>query len=394
MGVETERQQLDDAGVSSAKLADVLKKNTLPFIGGDVAGVVGKEAAFSPYISLHPGEETMNVFDKGKVNALFVKGMGAVLATNGLAKENYLEGIGGRDFQHIPSVVATLSNEAVRGEQQSKQVVMRLIFGASEQMSLRSLGSYAATLSYIDSIRRSGIAVPQLQLIFPHHFSTSLNGRNPEKVQAEIAQFALVARAYEKTFFPELSGTTLFLEDKRQEEYPQYYAGITALSTYLQKNISEGLRERLMSRGHEEAEEDKKFTYGAAHAYFHDTTAEQTLRPLSFVSDQSEMVIPTTVINAGGYQEQDFYDVRFETRDALADPLQTVQLFNRFRVPPYEMARGIDISLTQAIDDPSIRHTVPKDARAVKKDLVYLDEVSAKRGDLNKFLEEMRGIAA
>ncbi len=393
MKTQEQLRQFDDPGVSKGKLFDVFKKNTLPFVRGEMHGRVGKETEFLPFVSFQPAELDMDMFEKGRVNALYVRGMGAILATNRLVKEDYLEGIGGLDFQNIPSVVATLANESVRKEKQSKQVVVRLIYGASEEISLRALASYASTLSYIDSLRQAGLAVPQFQMIFPHYLSSSLNECDTGKVQTEIARFTRVAKKYEERFFPDLSGTTIFLEDKPQDEDGQYYSSINFLASYLRENISDNVRERLMGRGHEEVGEDMKITYGAAHSYFHDTPADRTLCPITSLQNQPEMIIPTMIINTGGYQEQDFYDVRFETRDALVAPLVTMQLFTRFRVPPYVMARGIDVSLSEALADPSVRSKVPKDARAVKKDIVYLDDVSAKRGDLGLFLKQMEDVA-
>lgn len=381
-------QQHEYSSGVQRKIAEAVKRNNLPFVGGDVDGQIGKDHFLSHMpLSLYDADLTPE--QRGKVNVLFPQALRGVLAVdNGDAKSAYLESIGGRDFENIPLAAKELANETVKGKTQSENVAIRVVFGATEQMSYRALGSFASALSYQDGIRKSGVAVPQLQIVFPRDFSGRMNELDSEKTKAEMDQFLTVTQAYQQEFFPELSGSVIYLEDKPMEESEAYKEALHISTQYLHETISDDVRERLLGKGNG-AIEKQKIMYAAAHAYYHDTTAVDALKPA--VSQQSEPIVPTVVISKGGYQEIEFYEIRHLIRDQLEDTVATVQFVDRFRVPPYYMARGGDVSLSEVLADPSRRLPTSETGKTVAKDLAYTEKVSAERGDLDIFL---RGVAA
>lgn len=293
-----------------------------------------------------------------------------------------MEGIGGEDFYNIPTLGVKITDP-----NSSPKIAIRIVYGATETIPLRSLGYIAPGLVYLESLQKLGLKTSQLQIISALHISSRLDSLDHKKAEHESQLFTTIASDYVRFFFPHLVESVVFLEDqplaKNSTIRNELISNAVALRNIDETGINNAIKEKAENNG---ARRMFAF-YAGAHLLFHDANIEESMEPSRV--NQPTPIQPDTIISIGGYQEQDFYKIRHALKphlDSRYHKLRTLQLFTKHRVPPYYMARGGDFSLDDAIH--GRRHG--EIARTASHDLEYLENVSGKRASMYRFMEIQR----
>ena len=305
---------------------------------------------------------------------------------------DYIAGIGGYDYQNLPGIAVHLAKQG-----DSARVVYRTVFGGSTETSIRSISAITPALQQMDRVESLEHTIvtppkaPQLQVVFANNLAASLKGMNYEVVADESRVVARVMQKYVREFFPSLIDSVVFLEDVSAEESPYVRSELAFLTDAMHAFASNGMKQKLLQKGTNGSQE-LKTTYGAAHLLMHDSNDPRLLRPL--LPEQPDAQVPEVIISMGGMQERDFYDIRFDLKPEL-DPtyntIPTFQFFTRHSVPPYDMARGGDVSLASVIQNGVINTDAMP--RAAKMDIEYLERVSKGRGDYDRFVAGLKSYA-
>lgn len=285
----------------------------------------------------------------------------------------YIEGIGDDALENLPQTVVDL---AAKGADASG-TVMRIVYGATTEMPFRALSYPLPALTMMEEMQldpQKGIEPPQLQIVFATSTSATRNGIDVGNASEEALKCAELTRAYVQEHFPNIAHRVAFFSDRADSDANNE---IERIAQSLSRHPGSDLKDGLQRRG-EVFDLKKSLEYGAAHVLFHDISLPDLLTPL--FPDQADIVIPSSIINIGGKQEQFFYGVRRHLRDQVNGDytfVPTIQLFTMHHVPPYYMARGGDLSIdTNAFSLEGV-------ANAAARDLRYLQDVTRVRRHLS-----------
>lgn len=364
------------------RLKSVYDNCQLTLVSGEFNGQKAKSRQFNGYMPLPPETNTGQVTNYG-VKFPQVVGKMLLVGEPTAFQESYIEGLGGIDFQNLPEIAAQIT----RGAKPS--VVIRLVYGATTEMPFRALSYLLPALIYME---HTGNVISQLQVIFVNNISSHLDRLDTSTALKQVKDFAGIAKAYIRSFFPNSDRKTIFLEDTPLDRGSDLRRRLLTLATSLRKTASEDLLDDLERKAVNNGSGRTYAFYGAAHVLIHDIDIPGSLVPL--LPDQPEIVVnPEVIVSIGGRKEEIFYRLRHILKPHL-DPeynnAKTLQFFTRHRVPPYCMARGGDVALGDVMKGSSdfVNKNV---APVVSYDLCYLNEVSARRGDLGNFLKKYKG---
>lgn len=355
-----------------------LDNNLLPVVGGESDGQVVKFRQFAPHLPLYPFEPQSIDPKAARLNVRLPKVLDAMLVTDKRLKDaSYIEAMGGEDFGNITKIAMGTALL----EPQDPQTVIRVVYGGTNQMPLRALTGMLPALVYMDKLKDAGVAVPQLQMIFADHISSSANPHIAfENATRESTSLAKMVTRYLETFFPGLADYALMLRDTSVASGTILGQELAEVSAITDKVISDKTRQSLANKGNGNG---SSVYYGSAHLLVHDIALKGAFTPI--LEGQPAIVNPKAIISMGGRQEKFFYRFRHETKPHLPAryrDILTFQFFTRHQVPPYYMASDGDVSLSDYRNKPT------NIGLAAKYDLDYLGNLSFPRGNLREFLED------
>jgi hypothetical protein len=262
----------------------------------------------------------------------------------------YISGLAKDDLN---SLLRT-STEACSSRQMP--LVLRLVYGATEQASLRALSYPLPAMQAIDRIReQSGIA-PYLQIVFADNISGTLNCLDEQKVRDESAMMLEAIRQVgvrigvsEQVGFYDDSSVALDDIDEAARMFR-----IVAPENFLKLLAGKG------------SDNDLEVTcrYTAAHYILHDHPDTHLTH-----SSGAEMPASANIVDIGGIQERYFKSARVLIGKALRAEVQSSQIYTKHHVPPYYMARGGDIALRDFLEGKQLDNNL---AVAARTDITYL----------------------
>ncbi len=305
----------------------------------------------------------------------------------GLLDEAYMDhlgGLGGYDYQNLPELGVQMAST---DKQDLTHTAIRIVYGATEQMPFRGLSYILPGLVFMENLQKTGVRLPQLQVIFANNISSRLDYLDINVSREQAQRLTLVAKSYVQTFFPDIAGSVVFLEDMPLEKGSVIRNELINVRSVLKDKLSTDLESALREKGKNNGGFRTSSFYCAAHPLFHDADLEGSLKPL--IDDQAQAVRPDAIISIGGHQEKDFYRLRHALKPHLGPSYQkkTIQFFTKHYVPPYYKDRMGEPSLDEVLsgEDPS------PDGEAAKHDIVYFYQTSSSRGDVYEFLDRQRG---
>ncbi len=345
-------------------------------VRGEFDGMVVKFSQFAPTLPPYPFAPKSLDIEAARLNVRFPKVLESMLFTSKTLKDiAYIEAMGGEDFGDIAKIAM---RTAILGSQ-DPQTVIRIVYGGTTQIPLRSLTGFIPALIYMERFKNAGLVVPQLQMISADNLSSSANKHIPlESAERESEKFASIANKYAKTFFPDVANNILFLRDTPISSGSIFEQELAEVSSITNNVVSNETRQVLSNKDNGNG---SGIYYGSAHLLVHDIALPKTFMPI--LEDQPNMVVPKTIISIGGRQEKFFYRLRHEVKPHLPDRYRqvlTFQFFSRHQVPPYYMASDGDLTFSDSLDALIV-------GSASRYDLDYLFRTSSKRGDLMEFLE-------
>lgn len=260
----------------------------------------------------------------------------------------YVESVGKQEKRDLAGIV---------GHETGDGTVVRVFFGATQEMPLRGLG-------YIASAAEAAKYIPheQLQVIFVSHLGEQVNGIDRDASSRQAQLLASLGRRYMEVVHPDRADTVLFGRDTAVGLTDEIAPDIAALI-----QGDDRLAERLGTKGDRHGEDYVR--YGAAHVAYQETPA---LTPVALTGDEPEAVRPERIVSVGCQQEHPFYRLRMAARASIEglELVQTGQIFTRHLLPPYYPSRGGEQSLEDAMahgPDP----TQAVDA-SVQRDMAHL----------------------
>ena len=358
-------------------------RSPLIVVGGADSGRTVTSRLLLPSVDTIVAPRTGNPMVDAQFNA-DLPGVSDVLLGN-TVDLNYVRGVGGADIKNEPGIAADIA----RGD---SGTVFRIVYGATTEMPLRALSYPLPALQMMDALSARGLQTPDLQIVFANHFSTEVNNIQLETAQEQTDNFTATFDAYVATFFPHLSTNISFLEDNPLDSIPDAVDHLAnAQQTLLGTSFTS--TEKVSLKGERSEYRGDSLLYGAAHLLYHDLAIPGLLK---YTDGEPLEGLPHTIINIGGVQEEAFYSLRSDLRNALDDShnVRTLQLFTRHTVPPYYMALNTtrteisDIRLHDGIQG----HVPTTDiAPAALYDLKYLDAVSQSMGgSFSQFITMIR----
>lgn len=257
-----------------------------------------------------------------------------------------------------PAVLPQLLSAASRAAE--APIVLRVVYGATRRLPLRSLSYVLPAVQMAERIRRATHRPAHLEVVLMGDIGTAVNELPPHEVDAELG---LLGRSLAR-LLPLLDVKDGFgiLTDHGTDataRLDELAAGLDA------EHRAEVLR-LLAGRGGSRSER-QTLRYAAAHVLLHDREAI-TLTPRYGERSPRGAVR----IDLGGIQERHFHRVRalFAGSSRGGGEPSSPLVLTRHSVPPYTMARGGDIALRDFLAG-----TAPDEALlppAVRHDLRYL----------------------
>src|SRR6185312_6982845 len=199
----------------------------------------------------------------------------------------YVESVGKQEKRDLAAIV---------GDETGDGTVVRVFFGATEEMPLRGLG-------YIASAAEAAKYIPheQLQVIFVGHLGERINGVNRDDSSRQAEMLTTIGRRYIELAHPDRADSVLFGQDTADIEL------IDEITPEVRELIEgdEKLADRLGNKGDRHGEDYG--AYGAAHVVYQETAA---LMPVGFTADDPEAVRPRRIVSVGCQQEHPFYRLK------------------------------------------------------------------------------------
>lgn len=254
---------------------------------------------------------------------------GIVAASIGPANISFLEPFGtpyiNRSYRPrviaeiVQSDIPTLIRAGIRigkrdlmGSISLKNIAIRTVFGASEQMPLRSLSYLLPALHIVEALRESGkfSSLPQIQYIVMAQAGIDLNRLEGSAVYRQAKLLGLFGQEYIRQFYPKLINNVVFAHDQHFMDHSE------VLQVYSQMR-------------HESE-------YFMRHPLVHDILYRNSPF-ISFGGGREVNVHPELLINVGGQREKQFYEARklMLSLDVNVPLVERVQLFSHHRTPPY-----------------------------------------------------------
>ncbi|RJQ38375.1 hypothetical protein C4559_01110 [Candidatus Microgenomates bacterium] len=367
------------------KIRNSLDHGRLEIVGGGSDGQIAKARHFMDYLPGLSSSSDVKPHELAGLTLDLARAMDltSLVKDNCVSDERYVQQIGGEDLHNLPAIAMDLV-PLVNSE---RQTVIRVVYGATEEMPFRSLSYVLPALLYMEGFAEAKLKVPQLQVVFANNTSTTLNNLDPEKTEEQSLKFANFAKDYVKEFFPASFGNVVFLEDTPIGEGSMLGEELFSLAKTLKEKMPESILEELSKKGINN-DFETSILYGAAHLLIHDIDLPGALIPV--FSDQPETYLAENIISMGGFQEQFFYRLRHGIKpfaDEKFRQAKTLQFFTRHRVPPYYMARTGDLSLDDVLKGEADFKTL---SPATLFDINYMRNVSAYRGDFGHFLRRSK----
>ncbi len=359
---------------------NVLNKSKLKLVGGEHNGKILKATQLKPTLLAinPPGFSSIQKQEQFRVE--LPKIFEALLLTDGfLSNDSYIDSVGGVDCENLARAAVDLA-----APERDENIVIRTVFGATEEMPLRALSYIIPGLVYAENIKRLTGIEPQLQFILATNITSTLNGMDQQKTTKQAMKLARVARDYIGEFFPDIK-RAIFLQDIPLEG--RFKEKLEELARSVSAHASSEMINRLLEKGENHNGGDNFELYGGAHILMHDASSLDVLEPV--FGDQPSALNPSTIISIGGKQEGDFYRLRHEVKPFVEDSyrkVRTIQYFTKHHIPPYYMDRNGDVSLDEALSvSGELRFPVGKSA---SYDTYYLHFVSGRKKDFINFLRE------
>lgn len=238
------------------------------------------------------------------------------------------------------------------------QVAVRTVFGASEEMPVRSLSYLLPALHLAEALRRSERfpILPQIQFILMSEMGTQINHLNGVKVAAQTELFMRIAKNFIREFYPELLPQVVFLTDNGFLGSEKVQELIDIFTNRV--DISRHMLYSTLTQELSKTKRDNSLLYASLHVIVHDMSFGEEV----FVSREGKQIVPRAIINIGGQNEKLFYKARrmfLESMTSSIPPvISSIQLFTCHKVPPYmkmenDGFHADDVSLSQAITQPS-----------------------------------------
>lgn len=299
----------------------------------------------------------------------------ALLSTE--SGEGYIDGVGGVDYGNLAQAGVDLA--MADGD---RRMVIRTVFGATEQMPLRALSYIIPSLIHAENIKRLTGFEPQLQFIFATNITSALNNIDQKVAKEQAIKFAKIARIYIDEFFPEVQ-KAVFLQDVSLDD--RLRQKLEELAGSVRTHADPEMIHKLSEKGENHNGQGRHELYGGAHILIHDAPSLDILEPI--ISNQPEIIDPSVIISVGGKQESDFYKLRHQVKPFVSESykkVKTIQYFTKHHVPPYYMDRNGDVSLDNALGV-SCGSIYPV-GKSASVDVDYLRAVSDRRKDFIGFL--------
>ncbi|MFF7954017.1 hypothetical protein [Streptomyces griseorubiginosus] len=216
-------------------------------------------------------------------------------------------------------------------------LVLRVVFGASTQVPLRALSYVLPAVWMAERLTATGLRPPQLHVILAGSLGAeiaSLPGRDVDEetklLAGSLDRMLAVLAPGRYGIYRTLPGTTGDLHGRLRQL-------VNALAPAQRAHVLD----RLDGKGGSTSP-DTTLLYAAAHVLLHDRAAV----PLVLDSGHPAPENPV-VIDIGGLQERHFYQARRLFTSAMGISGPGSLILSRHSVPPYTMARGGDIGLSQ-----------------------------------------------
>lgn len=299
----------------------------------------------------------MDTFEhSGKTNIRRPKVLGSIIGPTA-TKYGYIHGI---DRDSVGLVASTVS-AATSAE--DTPITMRLVFGGTEQSSIRSLSYPLPAMQMLERMTALDVDV-NLQVVFANKVSAKLNRLNRAAVYDETCKTIFGITRLAQTM--SLSDRIGFYTDQDIDLGLVYDAAKRLDSTAINKFLPMGLDT-----------EDRGIAarYAAAHFVLHDGPATQ----MNFIGGVDRKTDDRIMVDIGSLQERHFRFARTLLAEEYNSPLVIPQVYTKHRVPPYYMARGGDIALDSAFGTDQIANLPPE----ARYDIEYL----GRHVDLNELME-------
>lgn len=217
----------------------------------------------------------------------------------------------------------------------SQQIIIRTVFGATEQMPFRALAYPLPAIRLAQELSAQGAGIPRIELVFMSQAGIQANHLDLPRVRQERGRLIKLITAYIGEFHPSLLGRVSFLNDDILTPLLLNSPNLAHLADILSKSPQAG---QLYSLGENHGGNEQAFIYGTLHSYLHD-------------------LVPTTdlstdlLISIGAQPEKIFYHARQVLKPYLSEiigfrQLPTIQYLAPFNVPPYQPLSGHDPRLS------------------------------------------------
>lgn len=252
------------------------------------------------------------------------------------AKQMYLAGLGG--VGDMVNLTRIATDAAVSGND-ADSLILRMVMGATEEASFRSIGYPIPAMQMVQRLHRVGQKAC-LQIVFAQNISSEMNGLDQSKVREQQAKITEGIKAIRR----QLETDSCMIEMSICDDTTIDTTNLDYYAECLLRTLKAEDVEALVKKGGDDNLVNS-LKYAAAHYLVHDDPASE----LNLLSGPS---IPSTgsTVDVGGLQESYFLGMRGRiAAEVGVDYKRPPFIFTRHLVPPYYLARGGDISLDECL---------------------------------------------
>lgn len=248
-------------------------------------------------------------------------------------------------------------------------VVIRTIFGATEELSFKSLAYLLPALTLCEEIKTISeknniynLTLPNIEFWFMNGAGININNMNKTNCDLTTNTFISLAYSYISCFHSSILQNVNFYTD---EDYTNNIINSTEfinIQDYLFSIINKDteLKNKILEMGLSKSGSiNECLKYTTLHYFVQDGFIDTSFARMSKSNKKENANEQHTIISIGASPEKHFFKARDSIRNSIPHisyftPAKTIQYIAKFNVPPYYIMENGDFSIKDALADPNI----------------------------------------
>jgi hypothetical protein len=268
--------------------------------------------------------------------------------------------------------IAQLTKESLKNPEVLGTATFRLVFGASEEMSVRALAYCVPVLQLMDNLHTvlkknpmhsSNITLPKVEFIFMSKMGSLTNKLNENKVEKQTRFLIRLIQDYCEQFHPEIIEHICFADDATFTpsliEHPSFTEFADRLSDVADPNSELAQKLTEMGRAFDNSDLQNSLQYAGVHPFVHDGIVDPQIGMFRHLAGADLSTNTRYLFSVGAQPEIVFHQLRMQGMDLMPEDIfcqtPTGQYILKIEKAPYlPFKDGGDLLLKDVIENPHL----------------------------------------